>query len=141
MSKLARDHRNADLAAIHIAVLALGWSDEEYRGALLAQTGKTTSAALDAEERQAFLGYLRRSGWQPKTRMFTQADKIAWLWRKLGQAGALRDPSPAALMTLVGRVAGMQVSHLKFLPVREASKVMEALKAMLARAHSKAQPQ
>lgn len=133
MSKLARDHRNTDLAMIHMAVAALQWSDADYRAALLARTGKDSSALLNAGERREFIDYLRRCGWTPAQRKYTQADKIQWLWTKLQRAGVLRDPSPAALLTLVGRTAGVQVQHLKYLSSREASKVLEALKAMLAR--------
>jgi phage gp16-like protein len=138
MSKLARDHRNADLARIHMGVAALGWNDDDYRAVLVAKTGKASAADLDAAGRKAFLDHLQRCGWKPTKKPFTQADKIAWLWRKLGSAGVVRDQSPAALRAFVGRTAGMDVEHLKFLPSAEASKVIEALKAMLNRAASAA---
>jgi len=133
MSKLARDHRNRDLAMIHMAVATLQWSEADYRAALLARTSKDSAALLDADERRSFIDYLRRCGWHPGQRKYTQADKIQWLWTKLQRAGALRDPSPAAQLAMVGRTAGVQVEHLKSLTSREATKVMEALKAMLAR--------
>ena len=108
----------------------------DYRAILYEKTGKRSSAELDAAGRQAFIEHLQRCGWKAARKPFTQADKIAWLWRKLGEAGGLRDASDAALMAFVGRTAGMGVSHLRFLPVAEASKVIEALKKMLDRANS-----
>ena len=102
MSKLARDHRNADLARIHMGVAALRWSDGEYRDILCARTGKTSASELDATQRKAFIEHLQRCGWKPAKKPFTQADKIAWLWRKLGDAGGLRDGSQAALRAFVG---------------------------------------
>jgi len=135
MSKLARDHRNRDLAMIHMGVATLQWREADYRAALRARTGKDSAALLDATERRSFLDYLVRCGWQPAQRKYTQADKIQWLWTKLQRAGALRDPSPAALLSMVARTAGVQVQHLKSLTSREATKVLEALKAMLARSH------
>ncbi|CAN5435097.1 hypothetical protein BH10PSE18_BH10PSE18_18640 [soil metagenome] len=134
MSKLARDHRNADLISIQIGRKQLALTDEDYRTILRAQGGVSSSRDLDHDGRQKVLAHFARLGFKPKKKPFGQAEKIAWLWRKLGTAGAIRDASTPALMAFVGRTAGLEVSHLKFLPVAEASKVIEALKAMLNRA-------
>lgn len=131
MSKLARDHRNADLAAIHVAKKHLNLSDEDYRAILMRQAGVSSARDLDHDGRRKVLAYLNAA------KPFGQPELIAWLWRKLGEAGALQDTSKAALMTFVGRTASVGVSHLKFLPVADASKVIEALKAMLNRADKK----
>jgi phage gp16-like protein len=135
MSKLARDNRNRDLARIHMAKAQLKLPEEVYREILLAQGGQSSSADLDHEGRMKVLAYLKRLGTIDKP--FGQVEKIEWLWRKLGEAGALRDSSNAALLAFVGRTANTGVSHLRFLPVAEASKVIEALKAMLNRAPKK----
>ncbi|AVO36147.1 phage protein GemA/Gp16 family protein [Ottowia oryzae] len=63
-----------------------------------------------------------------------QAAKIKWLWKKIGEVGGLRDASAAALLIFVGRHTGTGVDDVKFLPTADASKVIEALKAMLDRA-------
>ena len=140
----AADNRRADLARIHIAVGELRWSDEDYRAALLARTGKTSAAQLDAAGRRAFLRYLEQCGWQPKAKAAgkpwkppTQADKIVRLWAELGATGVLRDTGNAALLAFCGRVTGLGVSHVRFLPNQAASTVVEALKAWLQRARAK----
>lgn len=125
--------RNAELAQIHIGVAALGWDEDHYRHVLQAKTGKASAADLDSTGRKRFLEHLRQCGWQQAKKPFSQADKIKWLWRKLKEAGALVDPSEAALMAFVGRTTGVEVSDLRFLPVRDASKVTEGLKAWLNR--------
>jgi len=47
MSKLARDHRNRDLAIIHIAKKQLGLSEEDYRAMLQGYGCASSSAKLD----------------------------------------------------------------------------------------------
>lgn len=127
------DARKRELAQIHIGRTALGWDEDHYRHVLQAKTGKASSAELDSTGRKRFLEHLRRCGWQQAKKPFSQADKIKWLWLKLNEAGALVDPSEAALMAFVGRTTGVEVSDLRFLPVRDASKVTEGLKAWLNR--------
>jgi phage gp16-like protein len=135
MSKLARDNRNRDVTKIHVFKKQLNLCEEVYREILLTQGGQSSSAELDHEGRTKVLAYLQQLGARDKP--FGQVEKIEWLWRKLGEAGALRDTSNAALLAFVGRTANTGVSHLRFLPLVEASKVIEALKAMLNRRTSK----
>lgn len=129
--------RRRELGHIHQGKSALRWSDDDYRFHLCNLTGKRSAAELDATGRRLVLAHMASLGYTPnaaKFRPFDQAEKIKWLWCKIGDAGGLRDPSPSALLTLVGRTTGMGVSDVKFLPTREASQVIEALKAMLDRA-------
>lgn len=142
MSNLARDHRNADIAKIQIARKDLNLSDDVYRTILATQgNGASSSKDLDHDGRIRVLAcFEKHYGWSPKKKSFTQTEMIEWLWRKLGQTGKLNDTSPAALMAFVGKSAGMQVTHLKFLPVPQASKTIEALKAWLKRAQKKEKP-
>nr|WP_315237671.1 regulatory protein GemA [uncultured Albidiferax sp.] len=137
MSKLARDHRNAELAQIHIGVAALQWTDDDYRVILHSKTGHSSAGKLDAAGRRAFLDHLRACGWKPAKKAFTQADKIQYFWEQLVAAGGVKDGSKAALMAFVGRTAGMAVSDLKFLPVQKASTVIEALKSWSNRCKAK----
>ena len=82
-------------------------------------------------DHMATLGYVpKASTFKP----FDQAAKIKWLWKKIGEHDGLRDPSPAALLAFIGRTTGSGYSDAKFVPTMEASKVIEALKAMLDRA-------
>ncbi|MGJ7611800.1 MULTISPECIES: regulatory protein GemA [unclassified Variovorax] len=135
MSKLARNHRNTDLAVIHMAKKHFKLTDEEYRTILLAQGGESSSSKLTYDGRQHVMAYFKGMGFSGKP--FGQVEKIEWLWTKLSEAGALKDASKASLLAFVGRTANTEVSHLKFLPTVEASKVIEALKAILNRSTSK----
>lgn len=65
MSKLARDHRNSDLAKIHVAKKSLGMSDEDYRAMLWTQGRVTTAADLDHVGRQRVLDHLKACGFKP----------------------------------------------------------------------------
>ena len=136
------DQRKRELGHIHQGKKALGWSDDDYRFHLHSLTGFSSSAQLNAAGRakvlahMAVLGFVPKSGFKP----FDQIDKIKWLWKKLGEAGGLRNPTDQALLAFVHRTANTQVSDQRFLPVLEASIVIEALKSMLDRAKAKPQP-
>lgn len=65
MSKLARDHRNSDLAKIHVAKKELRMSDEDYRAMLWTQGRVTSSAELDHVGRQRVLDHLKACGFKP----------------------------------------------------------------------------
>lgn len=130
--------RNREIGAIHAAASSLGMDTadpnprSDYRSMLNAHGGATSAAALDAAGRRRVLAHLRscapKDGWH--------AGKIRRLWSDLDKAGALDDPSEAGLMRFVARFS--QVSALRFLPSRDANKVVEGLKAWLARAKAKA---
>ena len=65
MSKLARDHRNGDLAKIHVAKKSLSMSDEDYRAMLWTQGRVHSSADLDHAGRQRVLDHLKACGFKP----------------------------------------------------------------------------
>lgn len=132
--------RNRELAQIHIARADLHLDDGEYRQILRDVTGKASSAELDAAGRARLIAHFKRCGWAPKHKPFTQVEKIEWFWSQLTKAGALNDPTPAGLLAFVASTRKLTVSHLKFLPVRDASAVIEALKAWLRRATSQGRP-
>ena len=129
--------RRRELGHIHQGRAALRWTDDDYRFHLRSLTGKTSSAELDAAGRRKVLDHMATLGYAPKAstfKPFDQAAKIKWLWKKIGEHDGLRDPSPAALLAFIGRTTGSGYSDVKFVPTLEASKVIEALKAMLDRA-------
>lgn len=66
MSKLARDHRNTDLAKIHVAKKQLGMTDDDYRAMLWTQGRVKSSTDLDHAGRQHVLDYLKTIGFKPK---------------------------------------------------------------------------
>lgn len=129
--------RRRELGHIHQGSDFLGWSKDDYRFHLRNLTGKSSSAELDAAGRRKVLDHMATLGYAPKVstfKPFDQAAKIKWLWKKIGEHGGLRDSSPAALLTFIGHTTGSGYSDVKFVPTLEASKVIEALKAMLDRA-------
>jgi phage gp16-like protein len=65
VSKLARDHRNGDLARIHIAKQQLRMSDDDYRAMLWTQGRVHSSKDLDHAGRQRVLDYLVSIGFKP----------------------------------------------------------------------------
>lgn len=128
--------RRRDLAHIHQGRSALGWSEDDYRFHLQNLTGKSSSADLDSAGRSKVLAHMATLGFKPKAafKPFGQPEKIKWLWKKLDQAGGLRDGSDAALLAFVARTTGTSFSDPKFIPTAQASRVIEALKSMLDRA-------
>lgn len=138
----AKDQRRRELGHIHQGRTALGWTEDDYRFHLVKITGVASSADLDAAGRAKVLAHMAKLGFQPKSsnfKPFGQPEKIKWLWKKLDEAGGLRDGSPTALLAFVARTIGTTVSDVKFLPTAQASTVIEALKSMLDRAKRQAQ--
>lgn len=133
----AAAQRKRELGHIHQGRAVLGWSEDDYRYHLHRLTGRSSSADLDDAGRAKVLAHMATLGYKPKAstfKPFTQAAKIQWLWRKIDEHGGLHDASHAALLAFVSRTSGMKVDSLDWLPVREASDAIEALKAMLDRA-------
>lgn len=84
MSKLARDHRNGDLAKIHLAKKQLNMSDEDYRAMLWTQGRVYSSKDLDHVGRASVLDYLKAIGFKaasalgskPRSRPTPSPDKV-----------------------------------------------------------------
>lgn len=132
----AQAQRKRELGHIHQGRQALGWSEDDYRFHLANLTGKNSAADLDAAGRAKVLAHMSTLGFKPKAtsfKPFGQPEKIKWLWKKLDQAGGLRDGSDVALLAFVARTTGTSFSDPKFIPTAQASKVIEALKSMLDR--------
>lgn len=64
MSKLARDHRNADLTKIHVAKKQLNMSDEDYRAMLWTQGRVHSAKDLDHAGRAGVLDYFKAIGFK-----------------------------------------------------------------------------
>lgn len=130
--------RKAQLAQIHIAKAQLGLDDDTYRAMLWAVARVHSAADLDLTGRMRVLEHLRASGFRPKPPKAKapvvddhQTRKILVLWSQLEGAGALRDSSQAALNAFCRRVT--KVDNIEWIGMRDASKLIEALKAWLAR--------
>lgn len=74
MGKLARDHRNAELARIHIAKQQLGMTQPDYE-AMIKTVGRATSGSskdLDFAGRQRVLDHLKACGFKPVASAITK---------------------------------------------------------------------
>lgn len=131
--------RRRKIAAIHAAAAKLGMDTadknpgSEYRKMLQSIGGETSAADLSADGLRKVLRHLMRAQGLPEQPR-GPAGLIARLWRELHAAGAIDDPSDAAQVTFVKRMTG--VEHAKWLDGRQANIVIEALKAMRARAQA-----
>lgn len=128
------DQRRSDLAKIHLAKKELGMSDEDYRAMLWTQGRVRSSADLDHAGRQRVLAHFKACGWPRKPagpRLTTQQWLIQKLWRELGQAGALEDPSEQAMLAFIKANGGPDA--LRFVTVRDGAHIIDALKGWLRR--------
>jgi phage gp16-like protein len=103
-----------------------------YRTLLKAQGGHSSAADLTADGHRRVLAELARLAGKPaKPKHGWQADKIARLWRQLGELGALKQPDEAGLNAFV--LAKTGVAAPRFLRTQQANRMIETLKAWLAR--------
>jgi phage gp16-like protein len=125
-------------AKVQIARKELDLDEETYRAVLLRVTGKGSSTDCGPSELDALLKEFRRLGWQPKRAGRAPSDrahvrKIFAIWGDL--APHLEDGSTAALRAFVRRQTGRDAPE--FLDAKQASKVVEGLKAWRARVLAK----
>jgi phage gp16-like protein len=144
---IARGRRNAELAAIHVAVKQLGLDDATYRDFLFATTGRRSAAELSDGQRQQVIELLRSRGFkrtvsaekrQKRIADNSQLGMIHALWRRLKYAGALADPSERHLSAFVKKMTGIE--RPEWLSPEEAIRVIEGLKSWLARVVAKTEP-
>lgn len=134
-------NRKNDLAAIHIMQAKLGMTPDDAEALKRATTGICSSAAMSYEQRGKYRAVLTslvnkgqplqppKEGWQ--------AYKIGQLWQQLGAIGALHRPDVASLRQFVLAMSSNGVSDARFLQVKDAIKITEALKAWLKREQKK----
>lgn len=133
--------RTRELAQIHVAKKQLGWSDDEYRAAVLsASGGKTNSSGeLDYRQRYALLQTMKKCGFkvQPKKKQAVELDKaetsklIRHLWLELHNIGAVRTPDETALLAYGKRLTGKDA--LQFMNDAQTRSMIESLKSWLER--------
>jgi phage gp16-like protein len=126
----------AALAKIHIAKKELALDDDTYRAVLKRVTGETSSAKLNDGEREKVLAEFRRLGWQPKKpfRKPSTNPHIRKLWalgKELDRRGYWNLPWKRGLIAFVKKETG--IDDPDWLDTRQASQVIEALKAIVAR--------
>jgi phage gp16-like protein len=142
-------HRKKDLAAIHVAKKQLRLDDDLYRAIIERVSGKfratpvSSSGLMTPRERKALLDEMRAHGFRRIERPQRRDDvpgapgegqlgKILALWAELGVLNALNDPSEKGLRAFVKRMTGLEAA--RWLTAAQSNKVIEALKAWLARA-------
>ncbi len=134
--------RKSRIRLIHTAKRELGLDKDAYRDLLARETGKRSAKDLDIDQLGKVVEALRRAGFRAKPKARTlkepQHRLIAALWRELHEAGAVADGTARALSAFVRRQTGIE--RLEWLPAAEAGKVVEALKAWLARAGNGRRP-
>lgn len=144
--------RNAALAKIHIARKDLGLTEDDYRALLARVAGVVSAAKLGPEGQKAVLAELKRLGFRERPKIAGRVDapgdrahvgKVMQLWKEAAQKGAIRDGSDAALRTFVQRQtkgpdSPEGVSAPQFLTPKQATRVIEGVKAILARHWRKA---
>lgn len=146
--------RNRELAKIHIGAKALGIDDEAYRTMLFTLTGKRSAGDLDGAGRRKVIESLKADGafddndsfavaWRGiRARIPEFTERVdgdvhralylsAWQW--LGENDHLTSPfwESAGLTSFVARVTGN--GHLNFCTPGDVNKLVEAVKAMVAR--------
>lgn len=132
--------RRADLAAIHAAATALGMDvndknpQSEYRSLLLKVGGHLSAADMSPEQRQAVKKHLQALQRREGQGTMSQADFVLLLWKQLGEAGALTDPSATGLASFLQKHGA--ASHPRLMGPAQGSKAIEALKAWLQRARA-----
>jgi Protein of unknown function (DUF1018) len=130
MSAARKDlQRNADLAAIHVAIKQLGIDDDTYRAKWSNLTHGRIISARDAtaDERRTMIEHLRKIGFKPLPKAAEAQDRLARaLWLECVKSGALRDRSERGFRKLVKRVTG--VDRLEWMTAEDANKVIEMFK-------------
>lgn len=146
MSRLAADHRRAELAMIHMGATALGMDTKDqdenspYRAMLWTLGRQRSAAKLDWQGRKRVLDHLKACGWKPTPPKPAKARKVSdeaqkkmirGIWLELHGAGVVRDSSEAAILSYCRRQSGTELAAVQWLSSAQASKIIEALKKWL----------
>lgn len=126
------------LAAIHVAKKQLGLDDDTYRAMLTRLTGKQSAKDMNETERFTVIEALRQQGFKKVSKPSQKrlegkfAPKLQALWIAAWNLGLVKNRTDEALISFIKRQTG--IDHVRFLRYGDdAAKVIEALKAWLAR--------
>ena len=139
---------NGLLAKVHIAKKDLKLPDDDYRAIVMRITGHTSSKYCNERQLEQLLAEFKRLGWAPKAGKGgggygkPHVRKIYALWREAGVVGAVDNASKEALRAFVERQTrpgpGLPGrSAPEFCSPADATRVTEALKAMIRRAEAR----
>lgn len=126
------------MAMVHCAKKDLGLEDETYRAVLHEVTGHDSCRDCTDGELARVVEHFRARGWTPKKegkRSSSPAVRLVWvLWGELRNAGALRNPSRAALRAYCKRM--VQVEDPEWMNPDQLNIIIEGLKSWKRRALS-----
>lgn len=125
------DSRRKLIGAVRAAASRMQLSDEDRREIQLDLTGKASMSDMSLSEIGQVLDRLNRDRPAPMAHR-AHIGKIRALWWTCYWLGAIEEPNDAALDKFVHRQTG--ASSLRFVDHRNAPPIIEALKAMAARA-------
>jgi hypothetical protein len=129
------DSRRKLIGAVRAASAKLGLADDDRKAIQLEETGKASMADMNPNEIGKVLDRLNRD--QKGRGLGGSAErphigKIRALWWTLYWLGEIAEPNDRALDAFVARQTGL--SSLRFVDFRAAPSIIEAMKAMAARA-------
>lgn len=129
------DNRRALLAKVHIARKALAIEEDSYRALLMRVAGGESAGDFTDAQLVRVIDEFRRLGWKGDRKLSDkpQVRLIYGLWKELKPF--LQYHSPAALAAFVERQTG--IAKPEWLSPEDANKVVEGLKAWLARVKAK----
>lgn len=129
-------HRRAMTAKIHVARKQLSLDEDDYRQALLDETGQMSLTTCSDAQLEKFLGWLRAKGFKPlpksRAAQHPVARKARALWISLYHLGEVQNPSDQALEAFAKRQLGCD--RLVWARQSDGYRLIEALKAMAERA-------
>ncbi len=138
---VSAERRNL-LARVHIARKELGLDEETYRAVLRRVADAASAADMSNDDLERVLAEFRRLGWRPQRAEGWRPKspkpwvrKVYALWGEAKRTGAFRDRRRSALRAFVKRQTGCD--DPEWLTPQQAEKVIEAFKAMIARAREK----
>jgi phage gp16-like protein len=128
---------HAMLAKVHVAKKQLGLDDDLYRETLKSVTGHASAKLCSNAQLEAVLKHFEKAGFKPKGKAFTgpstkYAAKIHALWISGWNLGVIRDNSDTAMEAFILRQTSIAKAQWLKDP-KDAAKVIDALKAWLAR--------
>jgi phage gp16-like protein len=136
--------RDRDLKKIHCDIRQIAMSDDAYRALVSRHTaGRTNSSGnCSAAERRAILAELKEKGAKPQpkrggARRITQAEYVQMAWQDLYDEGAVRDATLNALGDWLAKRTTPPKRRAEHLGSDEAQRIIEQLKAWLAREKEK----
>jgi phage gp16-like protein len=131
--------RRALLAKVHLAAKGLALADESYRAILKRIGGAESAAGIDDAGLVRVVEEFKRLGWNDAKRAFKPSGKphVRMVWRLWGELSPASVRNQAAgLRGFCKRVVGIE--EPEWLTPEQGNKVIEALKARLARARAAA---